>query len=94
MDANIPYKKAKTSSDAYSSIKAAITPAYIEKFKVAAKINYDEKKKTITAEGTGFTLEIFFTDIEVQLNLKLSLLLRPIKGKVIETLEREIKKHV
>jgi len=94
MDAKIGYKKVKSSQEAFASVKAAITPEYIEKFKVKAKINYDEKKKLITASGMGFNLDINFSDKEVALNLKLSLILRPIKGKVLETLEREIKKHV
>jgi hypothetical protein len=94
MDKSIVYKKSKNAAEAYTNVKGAVTPEYIEKFKVSAKIKYDEKKKLIIADGTGFTLEISFTEKEVGLNLKLSLILRPIKGKVLETLEREIKKHV
>jgi hypothetical protein len=94
MDKAIAYKKSKNAAEAYANVKGAVTKEYIDKFKVSAKIKYDEKKKLIVAEGTGFTLEIGFSDKEVELNLKLSLILRPIKGKVLETLEREIKKHV
>ena len=94
MDLSVPYSVSSNPDEAYKNAQAQITPEYIAKFNVKADINYDEASKKIEASGKGFTLTLSFKDSETHADLKLSLLLKPLKGKILETIERKLSKHV
>lgn len=94
MDASVPYSKSANKEEAFENAKSQITPEYIEKFKVKADIDYDKDGGVICATGKGFELRLVFTDSETQVAAKMSLLLRPFKGKIIETIERKLQKYV
>lgn len=94
MDLRIPYSKQQSSEEAYEAVKKAVTKEAIERFKVKAELNYDPKSKVILANGTGFELKMTFLDNAAELSLNLSFLLKPIKGKVLSSLEKQLKNVV
>ncbi len=94
MDAIVKYNQAKDKDDAFARAKAKITPEYVEKFQVKADINYDEAASKMTAKGKGFTLTLDFSEASVGVNLDVSLLLRPLKGKIVDKIKRELERNV
>mgnify|MGYP005645454031 CR=1 FL=1 len=90
----IDYIKAESKDHAYELATAQITDEYIAKFKVKAEVNYNKDAGKIEAKGKGFTLTLSFDDSAVTVELKLSFLLKPLKGKVMGTIEKKIKKTV
>ena len=90
----INYQKVTNAEDAYKTARALITPEYIEKFQVKADLTYDDAAKKVTAKGSGFTLELCFLQDHCDMDLDLSFLLRPLKGKILEKLEGQIKKNL
>ncbi len=94
MSLKINYHKASSSQDAFNKVKSIITPEYIEKFQVKADISYDENNRKVIASGTGFTLELKFLENHCDVDLDLSFLLRPLKGKILEKIEGQIKKNL
>ncbi len=87
----IKYQKAKNKNDAYELACLEITEDYINKFKIKAEIFYEKKEGVIRAEGKGFTLTLSFGEVEVIVDLKLSFLLKPLRGKILGTVESKIK---
>lgn len=94
MGVKINYLTSKSAEEAYTKARAVITPEYIEKFQVKADLNYDEATKKVTAKGSGFTLVLSFMQDHCDLDLDLSFLLKPLKGKIMEKLEHQIKKNL
>lgn len=92
MDLSIPYSNTTNKEDAFSKAKEAITPEMLAKFQVKAEITYDDY--SVKAKGKGFELELAFNDEAVGVSLNLSLMLRAFKGKVLEGLEKQIKRVV
>lgn len=88
----VDYRNLTNKEDAFASVKRVITPATLEKFK--ADIYVDEENKIITGTGTGFKLDLIFLDDAVDIKLDLSFLLKPFKGKVMDTIERMVKRAV
>lgn len=94
MGVKISYQKATNADDAFNKAKALITPEYIEKFQVKADIKYDDAAKKVTAKGSGFTLNLVFLQDHCDLDIDLSFLLKPLKGKILEKIEGQIKKNL
>lgn len=94
MSLKIDYKQLTNADEAYAKVKQIITPEYIAKFQVKADINYDDAKKIVVAKGSGFTLELCFLDKHCDVDLDLSFLLKPLKGKILEKIEGQIKKNL
>ena len=46
----------------------------------------------VIGKGKGFEVVLSFYDAEVAINLKLKFMLKPLKGKIIDTLTDEIKR--
>ncbi len=93
MELKVPYSKITDKKQGYEAAKKLI-PEVITKFGVKADMNNDDAKNTLKAKGTGFDAKIEFTDTEAIVNLDLSFLLKPLKGKILETIEKQIKKVV
>jgi hypothetical protein len=93
MDLKVSYNHTSNKDEAYKAACEQITPDYIEKWNMKADIKYTEPD-SIVAEGKGFTLALNFTDSAVEVTCTLSLMLRPFKGKVLDTVENKLKKHV
>lgn len=94
MSLKVNYSKVNDKAEAYKAVKEHITPELISKFKVNADIDYKDNEKKITAVGKGFELNIELLDSSVEATIKLSLLLRPLKGKILEGIEKQLKKVV
>lgn len=94
MGLKIEYKQLANSDQAYKKVKELITPEYIQKFQVKADIKYDDAAKKVTAKGSGFTLELCFFDQHCDVDLDLSFLLKPLKSKILEKIEGQIKKNL
>lgn len=94
MGVEVEYTKVSNSDEAWEAVKGAITPQMMERFKVKAKIDYKEADKSIKAKGKGFELNIDLLDDKATAGLTLSLLLKPLKGKILEGIEKQLKRVV
>ncbi|MBT7610960.1 MAG: hypothetical protein HN576_14455 [Bacteriovoracaceae bacterium] len=90
----INYEKAKTQTEAFDLAINQITDEYIAKFNVKADVSYNKDEGTIKAKGKGFTLILNFDDNSVTIDLKLSFLLKPLRGKLMGTIENKIRRTV
>jgi hypothetical protein len=94
MGLKIDYKEVTNAEEAYRKVKQLITPEYIQKFQVKADITYDDAAKRVSAKGSGFKLDLCFLEKHCDLDLDLSFLLKPLKGKILEKIEGQIKKNL
>lgn len=94
MSLKISYQNATTKEEAFNSVKNSINAETLEKFKVSADVDADDISKTIRAKGTGFKLDMVFYDDAVEIDLDLSMMLKPFKGKVLGTIESMVKKAI
>jgi hypothetical protein len=94
MSLKVNYEKVSSKAEAYTAVKRHITPELIEKFKVTAKVDYQESKNKIVAVGKGFELNISLLDDCAEATIKLSLILRPLKGKILDGIEKQLKRVV
>lgn len=90
----INYKQAKSKDEAFQKVKAFITPEYLSKFQVKVDLAFDEVKKQTVATGQGFTLTMKFFDAHCEIDLDLSLLLRPLKTTILGKIEHQIEKNL
>lgn len=90
----IEYVKTSSADEAYEKVKLQVNEEMLAKFKVKAKVEHDDSAKKIHAKGKGFGLELNFKADRVESDLSLSLLLKPLKGKINSELEKELKKVV
>ena len=94
MDLDVEYEKVGDVDEAWIAVKANITPELMARFKVKADITYKESSKEIVAKGKGFELSINLLDDKAIGKIKLSLLLRPLKSKIIQGIEKQLKRVV
>jgi len=94
MDLKVPYSNTANKDEAFDAAMAQITEEYIAKFNVKADVKTDKAAGNITAKGKGFKLALDFKDDGVELSSEFGLLLKAFKGKVLETIERKLKKYV
>jgi len=94
MSLKVNYSKVDNKAAAFQAVKGHITPELIAKFKVKADIDYNEKDSKISAVGKGFELNINLTDSFAEATIKLSLVLRPLKGKILEGIEKQLTRVV
>lgn len=88
MDIRVEYTKQESRESAYEAVKGAVTPELLAKFQVKAEIDYQEDQ--IVAAGKGFKLVMEFLDDACEVSLNLSFLLKPLKGKVIEGVKKQM----
>lgn len=93
MELKVPYANITDKKQGYDQAKKLI-PEVIQKFGVSAQVDNDDATSTFKAKGSGFEAKIQFTDTEAIVNLDLGFLLKPFKGKILETIEKQIKKVV
>lgn len=94
MSLKVNYSKASNQVEAYKLGKQAVTPEYVAKFNVKADVETDDGKYCMVAKGKGFQLSLKFEDSYCLVDLDLSFMLKPLKGKILETIENKIKKTV
>jgi hypothetical protein len=90
----IDYKKTKSQDEAFQKVKALITPDYLSKFHVKVDLTFDEIKRYAVATGQGFKLTMKFFDAHCEVDLDLSLLLRPLKTTILGKIEHQIEKNL
>ena len=90
----LDYSKCTNGEEAYEKVKENITEDVIGKFKVKADISYVDADKIFEAKGKGFKLKACFHDRTVDVDLDLSLLLKPVGKKVKEILDKEMKRVI
>ncbi len=93
MELKVPYAQITDKKQGYEEAKKLI-PEVIQKFGVTADMKNDDANSTVVAKGSGFEAKIQFTDTEAIVNVDLGFLLKPFKGKILETIEKQIKKVV
>lgn len=94
MDLTVRYQIAGNQTEAYQLACEQITDDYVAKFNVKTDIVYDSDGKKIEAKGKGFTLSLSFEEDLCRVSLDLSFLLKPLKNKILEAVERKLKKHI
>lgn len=94
MGLKIDYNNITNATEAFNKAREIITPEYIEKFQIKTDITYDEAAKKVTAKGTGFKLDLCFYESYCDLDVDLSFLLKPLKGKILEMVEAQIKRNI
>lgn len=93
MELKIPYSQITDKKKGYEQAKKLI-PEVISKFGVNADVKNDDANSSLTAKGSGFEAKIQFLEAEAVINLELGFLLKPLKGKIMDTIEKQIKKVV
>lgn len=93
MELKVPYSQITDKKQGFEKAKQLI-PEVISKFGVKADVKNDDASNTLVAKGSGFEAKIEFRDTEAVVNLDLGFLLRPLKGKIMDTIEHQIKKVV
>jgi len=93
MELKVPYVTIKDKKLGYDQAKKLI-PEVIAKFGVKADVKNDDATSSLTAKGSGFEAKIEFKESEAVVSLDLGFLLKPLKGKILETIEKQIKKVV
>jgi len=87
----LDYKKVEGRKEAYSLVKKNLKPTDWEEFGIKAQVDCQDRRREITAKGTGFTLFIHFADEMAELDLDLSLLLRPFKKRILAVIEKRLR---
>ena len=93
MDLKVPYTSITNKQQGFDAAKKLI-PEVIAKFGVNAETKFDDVANTIAAKGTGFNASIQFNETEALVSVDLNFLLKPLKGKILETIEKQLKKVV
>ena len=88
----IAYSRCESKSQAFEVVKKG-TPVILEKFQLKADIA-DNGEDEIKATGRGFDLVARFGESKVDIALKLSLVLRPLKGKIEDALQKSVAKMI
>jgi hypothetical protein len=93
MDLKVPYSQITDRKQGYEQAKKLI-PEVIAKFGVSADVKNDDANTSLSAKGSGFEARIQFNEKEAVVSVDLGFLLKPFKGKILETIEKQIKKVV
>lgn len=93
MELKVPYSQITDKKQGYDQAKKLI-PEVIQKFGVQADVKSDDSTTSLIAKGSGFEAKIEFKETEAVVNVDLGFLLKPFKGKILDTIEKQIKKVV
>ena len=94
MELHINYRHAKDKEHAFELVKKAVTPEYVQQFKIKADINYDSKQALIIAKGKGFKLMLRFLEESCETSLDVSFILRPLGRRVMNSISEELSKVI
>lgn len=92
MNMKIPYKNVSNKEEAFSAVKGAVTPELLAKWQVKADIVYGDY--TVNAKGKGFELKVDFFDEHCEVGVDLAFLLKPLKSKILEGVEKQFNRVV
>ena len=96
---NVEHNTNKDSAEAWEKIKAFFgNPVEIQKFDANAKCAINEDKKTCAITGSQFKADVSMSPTspgsKVIVTVDIPLLLSPFKGKIQETLQKMLSKHL
>lgn len=91
MDLEIEYKNLDNKADVYNKIKEEVGPM-LEKFQVKADLDF--KDDEIIAKGKGFDLCLKTLEDRCTIDMKLNFLLKPLRGQILNSLEKQLKKFI
>ena len=94
MSLKLDYSQSRNAEEAYQRVKSNITPETIARYQVSADLQYIDEQKRILADGSGFNLSMEFFETYAEVRLDLSFLLKPLKGKILSGLERQLTRLV
>ena len=92
MDNKLEYVNLKSKEEAYQAVKEAVTPEMLARFQVKASLEY--KDDLISAKGKGFKLDMGFDETGIWYKLDLSFLLKPLKGKILTGIEKQLNRII
>lgn len=90
----VSYQHCETKEQAYDEVIKQITPELLAKYNVPVDFDYAAKESRISAIGKGFKLHVFFYEDHLTLDLQMSLLLRPFRKQILQSLEKQLGKVV
>lgn len=90
MSDSVSYKKFSDKASAFAHVKENFNKQSLAKYKVQPDLSFNESDYQVLAEGKGYTITLDFTDSQVEIGMKLSLLVRPMKGKILDLLQKEL----
>lgn len=93
MDLSIEYQKTNNATEAKNKVLQSLTPDTFKKFGVKAKVE-EISEHEIKVSGKGFDVIAEFNDSKADISVKLSFLLKPLKNKILSSIEREFAKII
>jgi len=93
-DANVYYNKAANAQEGFSLASEFLKSSHAKsKFPVEIDFSFiDGASPQVIGKGKGFEVRLSFFDQQVSIDIELKLMLRPLKGRIIDTLSDEIKR--
>lgn len=93
-DASVWYNKATTAQQGYNLASEFLRSSEAKsKFPVAIDFSFmSGEGPQIIGKGKGFEITLSFYEQQVAIDINLKLMLKPLKGKIIDTLTDEIKR--
>ena len=89
------YKNTSSGHEAFNLASDALINAKNNNlFPVKVDFQVDQSMKVIEGRGKGFDVKLSFSEEFVDIYVDLSFMLRPIKGKIIDGIESELKKYL
>ena len=92
MNVKIPYKNVSNKEEAFSAVKGAVTPELLAKWQVKADVTYGDY--TVNAKGKGFELRVDFHEDHCEVAVDLAFLLKPLKGKILEGVQKQFNRVI
>lgn len=92
MDLKVPYSNVANKDEALKAVNGAITPEMLAKFKVNAEVVCTDN--VVSAKGKGFDLKAVFEQDHCVVELNVGFLLKPLKGKILEGLQKQFTKII
>ena len=89
----ITYKKCTSRAEALKNLKGTMLKEMLKTFQVKADIT-DNGVDEMKVKGKGFNVVVNFNESDLHVSCKLSLFLRPFKGKIEHILKKEILKFI
>jgi hypothetical protein len=90
----IKYKKTNNIQDAYRVVKGRINHDALAKMNIKADITCQDERPAILAKGKGFSVSISFHTDHCHCELDLTLMLKPFRARIEESLKKEIESVV
>ena len=94
-DITLNYSQVSGPKDAFKKAKSTLDD--VEKkgnIPVPVSFSYEEERGEISGKGKGFEISIHFKEQTAEVNLSLSMMLRPFRSKIILSIEKALKEHL